>query len=289
MSGLRDLRPAPSQHIPMPDGARLAVWSTGRTGAHPAVILVHGGPGLWDYLGSAARLIDDLTLVHRYDQRGCGESTGVPQADDPGTMATAIDDLAHLITALGHDRVILIGHSFGATLALATAAEHPELVIAVGYVAGVGVGDWRTPFRRDRAAQLAPVTDRLAELDAAERDWEREVEWRTLHWMYDYADPIEGRAHAAQMARTPLPINWRANQQVEFGDDQQRAWARAVKCPVTVIHGSLDPRPLANAVELADLVPVRKKRLLSQASHMVFDDDPEGAADLLREIILAPY
>ena len=37
-------------------------------------------------------------------------------------------------------------------LALAYAAAHPARVAAVGYLSGVGIGDWRRPYRAARAA-----------------------------------------------------------------------------------------------------------------------------------------
>jgi pimeloyl-ACP methyl ester carboxylesterase len=36
--------------------------------------MVHGGPGVPDYLAPVAGIIDDLCPVHRYDQRGTGGS-----------------------------------------------------------------------------------------------------------------------------------------------------------------------------------------------------------------------
>lgn len=39
------------------------------------MVLCHGGPGLWDYLGPVSSMVEDLCTVHRYDQRGGGRST----------------------------------------------------------------------------------------------------------------------------------------------------------------------------------------------------------------------
>lgn len=282
-------RPAPSRWLTLDDGARLAVWTTGSPGEHPPVVLVHGGPGMWDYLAPAAAMIDDLTVVHRYDQRACGLSVGVSADEgDPGDFDTAVADLAALIGQVldddpTHQQVVLIGHSFGATLALAVAAEHHDLVCAVGYISGVGVGDWRTPFRARRAEQLGPDAARLGELERAREHPEQNPEFRRLQWMHDYADPERGAVLAEALDGA---INWRANRGIRFTDQQQRHWAARVQCPVTVVHGALDARPMATAVALADLIAVRRKRVLPDAAHMVFDDDPYGSSELLREIVL---
>jgi proline iminopeptidase len=56
------------------DGVRLRTWTTGTATGLPPVLLIHGGPGLWDYLGPVARMLEPLTTVHRFDHRGCGGS-----------------------------------------------------------------------------------------------------------------------------------------------------------------------------------------------------------------------
>jgi proline iminopeptidase len=86
------------QLVELPDGAKL--W-TATSGGGPPVVCCHGGPGLWDYLADLAALLDDSHLMVRFDQRGCGRSTG---ADGPFTLAQAVADLEQLRQALSVDR-----------------------------------------------------------------------------------------------------------------------------------------------------------------------------------------
>lgn len=90
---------------------------------HPPVVLLHGGPGLWDYLAPLAEMLCELTVSYRYDQRGCGNSS----PGDELSMARYIDDLHELIESWEHEQIVIIGHSFGATLALA-GALYPDRV-----------------------------------------------------------------------------------------------------------------------------------------------------------------
>ena len=76
------------RHIPVAGGQ---LWTV-RQGTGPPVLLCHGGPGLWDYLAPVAGMIDDLATVYRYDQRGCGRSSGGP----PWTMDRAMEDIEAL-------------------------------------------------------------------------------------------------------------------------------------------------------------------------------------------------
>lgn len=101
----------------------------------PAVY-VHGGPG-GTLAASTYRNQFDLerTRVIGFDQRGCGRST--PHAAEAGTSlgdhdtAHLVSDMEALREHLGIDRWILNGVSWGSTVALAYAIEHPERVVGV--------------------------------------------------------------------------------------------------------------------------------------------------------------
>ncbi|WP_346731463.1 alpha/beta fold hydrolase [Actinacidiphila reveromycinica] len=69
------------------DGTRL--WAT-RAGAEAPVLLCHGGPGLWDFLGGLAGLLADRFAVHRWDQRGCGRSQRRGPYASPGRVARCL-------------------------------------------------------------------------------------------------------------------------------------------------------------------------------------------------------
>lgn len=98
-----------------------------RIGGGRPLYLLHGGPGLdhshfrpWlDPLSTSAEVVF-------YDQHGCGRSSR-PERWDFGLdgWVTEIDQLRR---ALGHDSIILFGHSFGALLAVLHALRFPEHV-----------------------------------------------------------------------------------------------------------------------------------------------------------------
>jgi proline iminopeptidase len=117
------------------DGVTL--WTT-RSGHGRPAVLMDGGPGIWDYLESLAELVDSLFSAVRYDQRGCGRSGG---ADGPYTLDRATADLDAVRTAADAGPTFLVGHSWGATLALLYALERPDSVEGVVYCAGTGL-EW---------------------------------------------------------------------------------------------------------------------------------------------------
>lgn len=109
-----------------PGGHRLHVRDLGPEGGLP-VLLLHGGPGS----GATPRLWQGFDLA-RYrvivpDQRGAGAST--PRGSVlHNTTADLLADLRRLRAALGLARWLVVGGSWGATLALAHALDTPAAV-----------------------------------------------------------------------------------------------------------------------------------------------------------------
>lgn len=75
--------------------------------------MLHGGPGLPDYLGDVAAMIADLVPVYRYDQRGTGHS----RWQGRNSFARHVADPAELLDAWDAPEAVLIGHSNGTDLA----------------------------------------------------------------------------------------------------------------------------------------------------------------------------
>jgi pimeloyl-ACP methyl ester carboxylesterase len=104
----------------------------------PLVVLVHG------LAGSAASWRDVLPLLGRHvsvlapDLLGHGESAAPTTADySVGGHAARLRDL---LAELGHDRVSLVGHSFGGGVAMMFAYQFPERTETLTLVASGGLG-----------------------------------------------------------------------------------------------------------------------------------------------------
>ena len=95
---------------------------------HPAVIVLHGGPG-GDYRSilPLADLADDGFFVVFYDQRGSGLSPRVNEEEL--TIERFVADLDLFVEHYSPNRpVFLVGHSWGAMLASMYISSHPEKV-----------------------------------------------------------------------------------------------------------------------------------------------------------------
>ncbi|QDW40423.1 prolyl aminopeptidase [Bradyrhizobium sp. KBS0727] len=121
--------PLTSEHLPVGDGHEIYVESVGRASGIPAVYL-HGGPG--SGCQPDHRRLFDPERFHAvlFDQRGAGRSR--PKASrDANTLQHLIADMEMIREKFGIERWMVVGGSWGATLALAYAQAHPERVSGI--------------------------------------------------------------------------------------------------------------------------------------------------------------
>ncbi|MBY8888034.1 prolyl aminopeptidase [Streptomyces sp. PTM05] len=116
------------------DGNRVHYEQLGNPVGKPAVH-VHGGPGGGTAQRPTQAWDPERYRLVRFDQRNCGRST--PHASDPAadmslnTTQHLIDDMERLREHLGIDKWLVNGASWGSTLGLAYAQQHPERVTEI--------------------------------------------------------------------------------------------------------------------------------------------------------------
>ena len=94
------------------------------------VLFVHGGPG--GACDASSRRFYDPALyrIICFDQRGCGRSTPHGELTE-NTTADLIADMEAIRELLSVERWVLFGGSWGSTLSLLYAQQHPERVIGL--------------------------------------------------------------------------------------------------------------------------------------------------------------
>lgn len=112
--------------LPVGDGHELHVETVGRPDGIPAVYL-HGGPGS-GCQPSHRDLFDPMRhYAVLFDQRGAGRSTPHGRRE-ANTTQHLIADMEAIRIRLGLESWLVVGGSWGATLALAYAEAHPERI-----------------------------------------------------------------------------------------------------------------------------------------------------------------
>lgn len=91
-------------------------------------IFVHGGPGAWslsfEALGGNA--LEKKLAMYYFDQRGCGRSGS--SVNKNYTLDRMTSDIEEIRALSGLDKVYIMGHSFGGSLAHSYALRYPQHV-----------------------------------------------------------------------------------------------------------------------------------------------------------------
>jgi pimeloyl-ACP methyl ester carboxylesterase len=97
-------------------------------GAGDPVVLLHGWPQTSDAWRAVIPALAERYEVIAPDLRGMGASSKAPGGYDIDNVA---DDIRELVRGLGHQRVLLAGHDWGAVAAYSYAAQHRDEVAAL--------------------------------------------------------------------------------------------------------------------------------------------------------------
>jgi pimeloyl-ACP methyl ester carboxylesterase len=243
-------------------------------GEGPPVVLVHAGVAdhrMWD------AVVPSLAEVHtviRYDLRGFGESA-VPA----GPFREA-DDLRRLLDHLGHERVRLVGASWGGRVAVDFTLTHPDRVHSLAILAA----PWpRYPWSAEMIAYDEAETAALdaGDLDAAVRvNLDMWLRGPARGWD-DVADEL------AERLRGPLRTSL-VNQAVVGQHSQGPVTGdlAAVSVPTLVGVGKLDVTDFQDiARRYASAIPGAHLVEFATAAHLIALDAPAELSAVLREFL----
>jgi pimeloyl-ACP methyl ester carboxylesterase len=263
-----------------PDGTLLTYH---RIGEGDPLICLPGGPM------QASAYLDDLGCLsaHRSlvlpDLRGTGESA-VPE--DPATYRCdrLVDDVEALRQHLGLDRIDLLGHSAGGSLAVLYAARHPDRIgrLALINPSPLVVGLDITDTDRREVAELRRGEPWFPDAFAAfERIWAGNVtadDWAAItpfvHGRWD----AETRAHVARSEQ----LKNEDAAAVYYSDgalapEPTRAALAELSAQILLVAGEYDVAlPPKRAAEYAGLFrQAARLEVLAGGGHEPWRDDPE--------------
>jgi proline iminopeptidase len=254
------------------------------------MVLLHGGPGAYDYLEPIANMLNNRYKVIRYEQRGSWRS----EKKGPYDVKTFIEDLEHLRIHLGVDRWIVCGHSWGASLGLAYTARYSSQVKALIYISGTGINSaWHADYRVNRLNKMSvgdrreytylrSIVDTLTGEDKQRtRDRLRELSVRTDLFNqdnYDLLPRVDGEF-----------INNEVNQKVDSNEylenDEFRGAISLIPAPVLLVHGEADPRPYKYVQELSNSMKSSEFKIIPRAGHYLWLDNPNTLGELIHDFL----
>lgn len=148
--------------IPAADGTTLRCEIAGKAGvaggAGPPVVLLHGSVAtrssfkrLRPWLADEHRLI--LTVLRGH------EGTVDVLPPDYGMASTEVDDLVAVLDGLGEERVLVVGHSTGGTIAVSLTLRQPERVERLVLIEPTLLSLLDEPVGRRARADLGAVVE----------------------------------------------------------------------------------------------------------------------------------
>ena len=270
------------------DGCRL--WTT-RTGTGDPLVLCHGGPGFWDTFDDLAGLLGDLATVHRWDQRGCGRS----DRRGPWTVDRGLADLGAVLDHHGLARTVLLGHSWGAELALRYSLARPGRVTRLAYVSGIGIdpeATWHDDYERNFRDRLGGHLDRWRELKGRQRRTEAEDQEYDRLWLSaDYVDRPRALEHAERELTPYLGTNWSCARALNA--DRRRTLGgllgacRDLRAPVLLVDGAHDIRPRRAVDSLERALPAARRVVLADAGHLPWVEQPAAFHAAIARFLLS--
>lgn len=228
------------------NGIRIHYHRTG--GEEPHLLLAHGATdnGLcWGRLVRALEKEYDCVLT---DARGHGLSDKPESGDAPDHVA----DLAGLITALGSERPVVIGHSMGGNTATALASLYPDAILGRGSgrprLVGVAVAQKSGPhvpeWRQNSAAMQAMSAAEIEKMGQRSPLWADEEfpagGSSQTAGQYEYVQQHHPALHPLAGERSPLSVTRVAcDRRDRTGRDHQRrdrGRSRAINPLIRVAH-----------------------------------------------------
>jgi pimeloyl-ACP methyl ester carboxylesterase len=254
-------------------------------GKDPAVVFLHGLPGTaQDFDAVAARLPGRHTIA--LDRPGFGFSSGGYHP-----LAEQLSTIQQLIEALGLRGVVLAGHSYGGTLALAYAERRPQDVRGLVLVDAAAGGEHSGAVQRAQSRLVRvlswPVVQPLADLTFSQLL--RTVSAKQADSAAFDPDEVDG-AHEQRV----LAINMRHDDLDAYAGEQLHAdeviagvdkRLATLRTPAVVIHGEHDQfvEP-EHGRRLAAMLPHARLALVP-GGHMAPYLHPAIVAAAVRELL----
>jgi len=273
-------------NAPVP-GGEIVGWVSG---SGPPVLLLHGGPGLSDYLDGLAAELAPVATVARYQQRGLAPSV----VDGDRTVDGHVADAVAVLNALGWDRAWVIGHSWGGHLVMHLAVAHPERLLGMVVFDALGA--------MPDGGTEALGTNLMRNLTDPERTWieaysareeagggtaEESLEALRVLWPHYFGNPATA---------TPMPdlrmdlgghlTTWPSIMK-HFEDGTLERELPKLQMPVLVLHGASSPIPASEAERTAALIPGVTLRILPGIGHFAWLEEPGSVRRELEAFLAA--
>lgn len=294
------MREPKSHLVPLGTGLRYHVleWGAGDVSLQHTVVLLHGFLDLaWGWVHTVEAGLAGRFHVVAPDLRGHGDSDRVG-AGGYYHFVDYIADVHDLVEALGRERVSLVGHSMGGSIATMYAGAYPDRIASVALLEGLGPPEPSTPMPERVVAWLASWR-RVREADSKGYETLEEAAARLRSH-----DPLLGEElslelaeHGTRCAPPPPEGDGRFRFKHDplhvtlspypFRFDAASSFWKRLQCPVLVVEASesaFHHAPEEMARRMACFAKSERAEIAG-AGHMMHRHQPEALGALLARFL----
>ncbi len=268
-----------------------------RMGSGRSLVFLHGGPGdSYDYLTGLTKLLPDFESV-LYNQVG---SNITPDPAQPAvTITDLVSQLEQVRRALGQDQLTLVGHSWGALLALIYGSTFPDhvkcsVLLAPGPVTpvwdAIAYANLLRPLNQlEREALMTAQTLRREAIEAGDWTTHRDIHVEIVTGFYAKAwfYAAEARATFQQQYRETYSHNPIAARQIWRSLDRDQLWRQLPQhtAPALVVYGYQDFEPITQAFALQQHMPNVQLGWLNECGHVPWMEQPSQLQTLMLDFL----
>jgi len=262
-------------------------------GAH--LFVLHGSGGSHRYFLPYMEAFSDEYQLFFYDQRGTGLSDGHPDLA-ANTIDQFVEDLEALRVAFGFEKISLIGHSWGAIIALAYALKYQAHLDHLILVDSIPVNDkfliefsntnqqrfqhlsvdkqkeWTTTCARPRTELSQKEIDKCIQINAQLR-------------FYDPAKAPVNLVIDENTIKNAEPVNELMHTSFNKIQHNLETQLPTIHIPTLIIHGDFDPIPVKSSEYLHTQIPGSQIVVIIKAGHFPFTEQPEQFVATLRTFL----
>lgn len=271
-------------------------------GKGPPIIVLHGGPD-FDHnylLPDLDRLAPSLRLIY-YDQRGRGDSADQVRPEDV-TLQSDLDDLDVVRRHYRLDSAALLGHSWGAVIALEYALQHPTAVshLILMNPAPASASD-HAELRKAYVQRLGADMDRQKEIIASSAYQAGDPEAVTvryrIHFKYALARQedyeklmVAMKAAFIRQGRAGIVKARAVEDQLykdtwDLPDYDLMPRLAALRIPTLVLWGDQDFIPKDTSTHIADAIPGAQLVTLKNCGHFSYLECPDEVGRVIKEFL----
>lgn len=268
-------------------------WSVAGNPEGIPLVYSMGGPG-GPQMDENRLLFDpDKYWIIQYDMRGAGKSTPSQELTD-NTWRHTIEDMEALREKLEIDRWVVAGGSWGSTMSLLYAQEHPERCLALhlvcvwvgrvkdldfNYIAGREIlpecyEEMTALLSEEEKSNIIQAYARRVLGDDPEVSEEAAIRYLEFHFMIMNHHAILGDMDVSDMAKGMMKIffHYMRNDCFMDPDHIMSRLDRLVDIPITIAQGRYDLcTPVRIAYDIKKALPHVDLRIVDSAGHIPWE------------------